>query len=35
MKEGAVTARMRRIETEKMLLVTRGFHWINERPFNR
>lgn len=35
MKDGAITARLRRIETEKMLLVTRGFHWINERPFNR
>ena len=27
--------RLRRIDPSKFLLVNRGFHWINERPFNR
>ena len=31
----AVDARLRRIDTSKSLLTTRGFHWINEEPFNR
>jgi len=30
-----VRARLRRTEPPELLLVTRGFHWINERPFNR
>lgn len=30
-----VRARLRRTEPPEFLLVTRGFHWINERPFNR
>lgn len=30
-----VQARLRRTEPPEFLLVTRGFHWINERPFNR
>jgi hypothetical protein len=27
--------RLHRVEPPKFLLTTRGFHWINERPFNR
>ena len=27
--------RLRKIDTNKFLLVNRGFHWINEMPFNR
>jgi len=30
-----VRARLRKAEPPEFLLVTRGFHWINERPFNR
>ncbi len=30
-----VRASLHRIEVPKFLLVTRGFHWINEFPFNR
>jgi hypothetical protein len=30
-----VRARLRLTEPPEFLLVTRGFHWINERPFNR
>jgi hypothetical protein len=30
-----VQAKMHRIEPPKFLLMTRGFHWINEYPFNR
>jgi uncharacterized membrane protein YphA (DoxX/SURF4 family) len=30
-----VEVRLRRRDTSDYLLVTRGFHWINERPFNR
>jgi uncharacterized membrane protein YphA (DoxX/SURF4 family) len=26
---------LERLDTSKMLLVARGFHWINEEPFNR
>ena len=31
----ALTARLRRSEERKFLLTDRGFHWINEAPFNR
>jgi hypothetical protein len=31
----SVYARLRRIDTSKLLLNSRGFHWINENPFNR
>lgn len=31
----AIRARLRRIDESEFLLVSRGFHWINERPFNR
>lgn len=27
--------RLERFDVDKMLLVSRGFHWINEEPFNR
>jgi len=30
-----MTARLRRSEQRKFLLTDRGFHWINEFPFNR
>ena len=30
-----MTARLRRSEERKFLLIDRGFHWINEFPFNR
>ncbi len=30
-----VRARLRRIEMPQFLLTNRGFHWINELPFNR
>jgi hypothetical protein len=30
-----VLVKLHREETPKFLLTTRGFHWINERPFNR
>jgi hypothetical protein len=31
----AIAARMRRVPPPSFLLVTRGFHWINEYPYNR
>ena len=30
-----VEIRLKRIDTSKMPLLTRGFHWISERPYNR
>jgi uncharacterized membrane protein YphA (DoxX/SURF4 family) len=30
-----ITARMRRVDTSEFLLMSRGFHWVNEYPFNR
>lgn len=30
-----VRARLQRVDESKFLLVNRGFHWINEYPFNR
>jgi hypothetical protein len=30
-----VQAKLRRTDPKKFLLVSRGFHWINEYPFNR
>jgi hypothetical protein len=30
-----MTARLHRVEQRKFLLTDRGFHWINEFPFNR
>lgn len=31
----ALTVKLRRIDAAKLLLVSRGFHWITEFPFNR
>ncbi len=31
----ALSVRLRRFDVSKYLLVNRGFHWINEMPFNR
>jgi hypothetical protein len=31
----AATIRLKRVDTSKAPLVSRGFHWINERPLNR
>lgn len=31
----ALSVRLRRVDASKFLLVSRGFHWINEMPFNR
>jgi hypothetical protein len=31
----AVTIRLRRVEPAKLLLTSRGFHWVSEYPFNR
>jgi hypothetical protein len=33
--DGLVKARLKRVERSQFLLVNRGFHWINEYPFNR
>lgn len=30
-----ITARLHRIDESKLPLLSRGFHWISERPFNR
>jgi hypothetical protein len=30
-----IRARLRRVDTESFRLTNRGFHWINEYPFNR
>lgn len=30
-----ITARLKKMDPKKFLLLTRGFHWINERPLNR
>ncbi len=30
-----ITARLHRIDESKFQLLSRGFHWISERPFNR
>ena len=31
----ALEVRLKKIDTSKMPLVTRGFHWVQEQPFNR
>jgi hypothetical protein len=31
----ALSLRLRRIDVSKFLLLSRGFHWINEMPLNR
>ncbi len=35
LNENAVVVRLRKVDPQKFLLMNRGFHWINERPFNR
>jgi uncharacterized membrane protein YphA (DoxX/SURF4 family) len=30
-----VSIRLRKVDTSQFLLVNRGFHWVNEYPFNR
>ena len=30
-----VRASLHRVDESKFLLLTRGFHWVNEDPFNR
>jgi hypothetical protein len=30
-----LVVKLKRVDPSKFLLVNRGFHWINERPFNR
>lgn len=30
-----VVATLHRVDASKFLLLSRGFHWINEYPFNR
>jgi hypothetical protein len=30
-----IAVELERVDTSNMLLMTRGFHWINEAPFNR
>jgi hypothetical protein len=30
-----IRARMRRVDTPEFRLINRGFHWINEYPYNR
>ncbi|MDR3700930.1 MAG: DoxX family membrane protein [Candidatus Sulfopaludibacter sp.] len=32
---GPITLRLRKLDLAKFLLLSRGFRWINERPFNR
>jgi hypothetical protein len=31
----AMQARLRRLDESEILLISRGFHWINESPYNR
>ncbi len=35
LRDDSIRARLRKIDTSKFLLINRGFHWINEFPFNR
>lgn len=34
-KDQKIRARLRRVDDSEFLLTSRGFHWINEQPFNR
>jgi hypothetical protein len=34
LEEAAIRVRLRRIDETKWLLVTRGFHWVSETPYN-
>lgn len=33
--QGTVAVRLRRVDLEHTELMSRGFHWVNERPYNR
>jgi hypothetical protein len=35
LNQDSVVAKMRRTSSSEFLLVSRGFHWVNEFPFNR
>lgn len=35
LKQDSLVVRLRRVDAQQFLLMQRGFHWINERPFNR
>jgi hypothetical protein len=35
LQQDTVQVRLRKVDMSKFLLVSRGFHWINETPFNR
>ncbi len=35
MQSERVSILLKKVDTSKFLLINRGFHWINERPFNR
>lgn len=35
LEDKEIRARLRRIDESEFLLISRGFHWINELPFNR
>jgi hypothetical protein len=30
-----ISIQMRKVDTSKFLLINRGYHWINEMPFNK
>jgi hypothetical protein len=32
--EETLTVKLRRLDTSRFLLVSRGFHWISEYPYN-
>jgi len=34
LEKGGETIRLRKVDTTKLPLLSRGFHWINETPFN-
>jgi hypothetical protein len=34
-KQGTVAVRLHRVDPEHTELMSRGFHWVNERPHNR
>lgn len=35
LKQDSLVVRLRKVDPQQFLLMNRGFHWINERPFNR
>ena len=34
-KKDSISINLTKIDHTKMLLISRGYHWVNERPFNR